>query len=114
MSSKRGGAARSASPRARRAGSLQRRYPRSIPGWRSSLVPDAWVDHRVDEVDDDVHDDDDQRIDDHDRLEQGVVALLGGADHQLAEPRPGEDFFGQHRTADQADREDADERDDRD
>src|SRR6266540_5504850 len=59
------------------------------------------VDESVREIGQQVHEDDDERVDDHHALQHCVVALVERADHQLAEPRSVEHDLGQHRIADQ-------------
>ena len=55
----------------------------------------------VGEVGQQVGDDNEERVDHHHALQHRVVALVEGADDQLAEARPVEDDLGQHRIADQ-------------
>src|SRR5215218_2943575 len=53
-----------------------------------SAKPHTRVDIGVDDVHDKIDDHDDQGVDDHDRLQGGVVLLFRGANHELAQSRP--------------------------
>ena len=63
--------------------------------------PDPRVEQRVDDVDEQVDDHVAGRRDEHDPLDQRVVALVDGVDRQPAEAGDAEDLLGDHRAGDQ-------------
>src|SRR4051812_37891827 len=52
--------------------------------------PHSWVEHPVGQVDDQQESDEQQRVDEHDALHDGVVAGVDPLDRQLAHAGPGE------------------------
>src|SRR4051794_23210554 len=78
----------------------------------ASPVLPPWTDEAIGEVGQRVHDDDADREDDHQALQQGVVARIQRAEDQLAEAGPVENDLGQYRIADQRAEIQADDRDD--
>src|SRR5436309_2257540 len=77
-----------------------------------SLVPDARVEPRVEEVHGEVDQDEAQRDHQHTALHERKVASENALNHQGADARPGEDGLGQHGAAQQVAGLDADDRDD--
>ena len=75
---------------------------------------DARVEQRVDDVDEQVDDDVARRRDEHDALDQRVVALVHGLDRQPAEAGDAEDRLRDDRTGDERAELEADQRRDRD
>src|SRR5262245_17623964 len=61
------------------------------------LTPDPGVQHPVGKVDQEVQDDEDAGVDQHDSLDHRVVAGGYGLDHQLAEAWPREEILDDDR-----------------
>src|SRR5580692_12018200 len=80
----------------------------------SAAMTDPWVDGAIEHVDEKV-DDDHYRRDQHDAaLQGGIIAARDRIDQPMADARPGEDIFGEHRASHQAADLEADDRDHRD
>src|SRR5919108_5846419 len=76
--------------------------------------PDPRVDHRVEEVDQQVDEDEGRGHDQHAAADERVVARVDRLDGEAAEPRPGEDRFGEDRPAEEEAELQPDDRQDRD
>ena len=76
-------------------------------------VPDAGVDHHVEQIDDQVHDDVGGGEDQQHALNDRIVAVQNCVDDKPADPRNGEDAFGHHDAPEQQRDADADDRHDR-
>src|SRR5918994_5724555 len=61
------------------------------------LVPYPWVEHRIDDVHDEVDQHEEQRPVEDYALDHGVVPAINGVVGDLADPRPGEDALGDDR-----------------
>src|SRR5262249_20608586 len=90
-------------------------------GARSTAMEDARLAITHSRIDRTVHQNhaqvderNDERREEHDALDQWIVALIDGLDQQAADARPGEDRFGDDRAAEQSAHLQADDGDDRD
>src|SRR5437870_1058520 len=96
-----------ASPmRAPRLCEYARQSSRSGPGVatgavsRSSVVSsmaDSWIDDAIQQIDDEIHADDDGRDQQDATLHDWVIARLHAVNQPISHARPGEDGFGQNR-----------------
>ncbi len=76
-------------------------------------ISDPRIDHRIENVDGEVHQDVGKAEQQHDALDDRVVAAQDGIDREAAEPGNGEYALGDHGAADQERDADADDRHDR-
>src|SRR4051794_5584399 len=83
--------------------------PSSVSKWtvrsrtlsRGSDIADARVDERVEDVDDQVRDDDEERPEEHRSLDHREVAVLDRVEGKPADPGDVEDALGEDRAAEQ-------------
>src|SRR5215218_210937 len=86
---------------------------RSVTSRRAKLVPHARVEERVDDVDDQVQEDDEEGAHEHGALHRGQVALLDGVEGQSPDAGDVEDGLGEDRAAQQDAEVEAEDGDDR-
>ena len=78
-----------------------------------SSVADPWIEHGVEQVDDQVHDNVGEAEHQHDALDDRIVAAQDGVHDEAANAGDGEHAFGHHGAANQPGEADADDGDDK-
>src|SRR5215468_3688763 len=100
--------------RAARAGPSSRGSTATAGAALASLIADARIEVRVEEIHEEIDEDKGDREDHHGALHHRIVALVDAIEQGPAQPRKPEDLLGDHDPAQEEAHLEAEDRDDRD